>query len=207
MQKRTSWIFLNGIRIRRRNKMRKLLPTTLTKRRLPKTTMAKSPKRPRMWMSRWKAVRPNPPKSRWKSKSASRNSRRNPKVEKCNNKLSNSKKTENNFKNECVLLTVEVWKTNSAKHTENWNRFPALTGKDNCKRLKKATAKEKIVSTLFQNVVSMSPSEEEETGSAGKQRVRNTLTDWNGKEGHNPPTIPITIPRNYVLENPFWILP
>nr|DAF91055.1 MAG TPA: hypothetical protein [Siphoviridae sp. ct7aK2] len=35
------------------------------------------------------------------------------------------------------------------------------------------------------------------------QPVRNSLTDWNGQGGQNPPAIPMTIPRNYVLENPY----
>lgn len=64
-------------------------------------------------------------------------------------------------------------------------------------------AKEKMVSTLYQKVVSLQVSDEEETGSAGEQPVRNSLTDWNGQGGQNPPAIPMAIPRNYVLENPY----
>lgn len=64
-------------------------------------------------------------------------------------------------------------------------------------------AKEKMLSTLYENVVSLPVSGEEETGSAGEQPVRNNLTDWNGQGGLlNPPSIPImTIPRINVLEN------
>lgn len=64
-------------------------------------------------------------------------------------------------------------------------------------------AKEKMVSTLYQKVVSLPSSDEEETGSAGEQPARNSLIDWNGQGGQNPPAIPMTIPRRHVLENPY----
>ena len=40
--------------------------------------------------------------------------------------------------------------------------------------------KEKLLDTLNQNFVSLTASDEEETGAAGAQLVRNNLTDWNG---------------------------
>lgn len=63
-------------------------------------------------------------------------------------------------------------------------------------------AKEKLLSNHYQNIVSLPLSGEEETGYAGEQPVRNNLTDWNGQGGQKSPSNHITIPRNYVLENP-----
>lgn len=63
-------------------------------------------------------------------------------------------------------------------------------------------AKDKLLSNHYQNVVSLPLSGEVETGSAGEQPVRNSLTDSNGQGGQNPPFENMIIPRNYVLENP-----
>lgn len=62
-------------------------------------------------------------------------------------------------------------------------------------------AKEKLLSNHYQNVVSLTLSGEEETGSAGEQPVSNNLTDWNGQGGLKSPSL-YPIPRKYGLENP-----
>ena len=46
---------------------------------------------------------------------------------------------------------------------------------------------EKLLDTLNQNFVSLTPSDEEETGAAGEQLVRNNPTGWNGRGGENSP--------------------
>ena len=63
-------------------------------------------------------------------------------------------------------------------------------------------AKEKMLSNLYQNVVSLPLSGEKETGSAGKQPASDNLTDWNGQGGLKSPSNLLPIPRNYGLENP-----
>jgi transposase InsO family protein len=51
-------------------------------------------------------------------------------------------------------------------------------------------------------VVSLSPSGEKETGSAGMQPASDTLTDWNGQGGIKTPLNNFPIPINYGLKNP-----
>lgn len=63
-------------------------------------------------------------------------------------------------------------------------------------------AKEKMLSDHYQNVVSLLPSGEKETGSAGEQPASDKLTDWNGQGGLKSPSHYFPIPRNYGLENP-----
>jgi len=71
----------------------------------------------------------------------------------------------------------------SGKHCEG--KTPLQTWKEGLH-----LAKEKMLSTLYENVVSLPLSGEEETGSAGDRPVRNSLTDWNGQGGHtDPPSI------------------
>ena len=62
-------------------------------------------------------------------------------------------------------------------------------------------AKEKLLSNLFQNVVSLPPSDEAEKGNGGDQSVRNNLNEWNGKGGLNNPHSCFPIPIDYALKN------
>jgi len=62
-------------------------------------------------------------------------------------------------------------------------------------------AKEKLLTNHFQNVVSLSVSDETETGPGGDQPARDNLTDWNGQKGQISPSFPLIIPRVYALEN------
>ena len=48
----------------------------------------------------------------------------------------------------------------------------------------------------------MTPSDEEETGAAREQLVRNNLIGWNGRGGKNTPSFPLAIPVINDLENP-----
>jgi hypothetical protein len=50
--------------------------------------------------------------------------------------------------------------------------------------------KEKLLDTLNQNFVSLTPSDEEKTGADGEQLVRNIPTGWNGRGGENTPSYP-----------------
>lgn len=97
---------------------------------------------------------------------------------------------------------LDVWleyynnqRPHSGKHC--YGKTPMQTWNDSLH-----LAKEKLLSSHYQNVVSLPLSGEVETGSAGEQPVRNNLTEWNGQGGLKSPSNPITIPRNYVLENP-----
>jgi beta-galactosidase GanA len=56
-----------------------------------------------------------------------------------------------------------------------YDKTPMQTWKDGLH-----LTKEKLLDTLNQNFVSLTASDEEETGAAGAQLVRNNLTDWNG---------------------------
>ena len=56
--------------------------------------------------------------------------------------------------------------------------------------------------TQSQKFISLNLSGEVETGAAGEQPIRNSLTDRNGHGGLTSPQFPLTIPRNDVLENP-----
>jgi hypothetical protein len=58
------------------------------------------------------------------------------------------------------------------------------------------------MNTQCQKNVSLHLSGEEETGSAGEQLVRNSLTDRNGHGGIISPHFHMTILGNHVLENP-----
>lgn len=55
-------------------------------------------------------------------------------------------------------------------------------------------AKDKLLSNHYQNVVSLTLSGEVETGNAGEQPVRNSLTDWNGQGGRKSPSNYMPIP-------------
>ena len=61
--------------------------------------------------------------------------------------------------------------------------------------------KEKLVDNLNQNFVSLTPSDEEETGAAGEQLVRNNPSGWNGRAGENTPSYNFPIPVSYVSKN------
>ncbi|KAA6314382.1 hypothetical protein EZS27_034998, partial [termite gut metagenome] len=50
-------------------------------------------------------------------------------------------------------------------------------------------AKDKLLSSQYQNFVSLPLSGEVETGSAGEQPASNNPTDWNGQGDKNPPHI------------------
>ena len=60
---------------------------------------------------------------------------------------------------------------------------------------------EKLLDTLNQNFVSLTPSDEEEPGAAGEQLIRNNPTGWNGRGGENTPSYNISIPVSDVLAN------
>ena len=97
---------------------------------------------------------------------------------------------------------LDVWleyynnqRPHSGKHC--YGKTPMQTWNDSLH-----LAKEKLLSNLYQNVVSLPLSGEVETGSAGEQPARNNLTDWNGQGGPKSPFNLLSIPRNYVLENP-----
>ncbi len=62
-------------------------------------------------------------------------------------------------------------------------------------------AKEKLLSNQFQNVVSLTVSDQTETGTGGDQPARDSLTDWNGQKGQISPSFPLIIPRVNALEN------
>lgn len=97
---------------------------------------------------------------------------------------------------------LDIWleyynneRPHSGKHC--YGKTPVQTWNDSLH-----LAKDKLLSNLYQNVVSLPLSGEVETGSAGEQPVRNNLTDWNGQGGLKSPSNYFPIPRNYVLENP-----
>ena len=99
---------------------------------------------------------------------------------------------------------VDVWLeyyNNERPHTGKYcyGKTPMQTWKDSIH-----LAKEKILSNLYQNVVSLPLSGEKETGSAGMQLVSDSPTDWNGQGGIKSPLYQMTIPRNYGLENPTY---
>ena len=62
-------------------------------------------------------------------------------------------------------------------------------------------AKEKLLSNQFQNVVSLTVSDQTGTGTGGDQPARDSLTDWNGQKGQISPSFPLIIPRVNALEN------
>jgi hypothetical protein len=62
--------------------------------------------------------------------------------------------------------------------------------------------KDKMLLNHYQNVVSLHPSGEMETGNAGEQPASDNLTDWNGQGGQKSLFHKNTIPRNNGLENP-----
>lgn len=101
-----------------------------------------------------------------------------------------------------LQIDLDLWleyynneRPHSGKHC--YGKTPMQTWNDSLH-----LAKDKLLSNHYQNVVSLSVSGEEETGSAGEQPVRNNLTDWNGQGGQKSPSQYFPIPRNYVLENP-----
>jgi len=62
-------------------------------------------------------------------------------------------------------------------------------------------AKDKLLNNQYQNFIPLQLSGKEETGSAEEQPASNSLTDWNGQGGQNPPSKNLLIPRNYGSEN------
>ena len=112
------------------------------------------------------------------------------------------KKIYNNL--EELQADVDVWLqyyNNERPHTGKYcyGKTPLQTWKDSIH-----LAKEKMLSELYQNVVSLPLSGEMETGSAGKQLVSDNLTDWNGQGGIKSPLNHIAISKNYGLENPSY---
>lgn len=100
-----------------------------------------------------------------------------------------------------LQIDLDLWleyynneRPHSGKHC--YGKTPMQTWNDSLH-----LAKDKLLSNHYQNVVSLPLSGEVETGSAGEQPVRNSLTDWNGQGGLKSPSYNLPIPRNYVLEN------
>ena len=80
---------------------------------------------------------------------------------------------------------VDIWLmyyNNERPHSGKYcyGKTPIQTWKDSLH-----LTKEKLLDTLNQNFVSLTPSDEEETGAAGEQLVRNNLIGWNGRGGKN----------------------
>ena len=71
----------------------------------------------------------------------------------------------------------DYWKSNHYGEPVA-GKTPMLTWNDSLHLVK-----EKLLYNQFQNVVSLSVSDETETGSGGHQPERDNLTDWNGQEG------------------------
>jgi len=97
---------------------------------------------------------------------------------------------------------LDIWleyynneRTHTGKHC--YGKTPMQTWKESLH-----LAREKMLDTHYQNVVSLPLSDEEEAGNAGEQPNRNNLTDWNGQGEFLPPNFGKIIPRNYVSENP-----
>ena len=81
-------------------------------------------------------------------------------------------------------------RTHSGKHCNG--RTPMQTFREDL-----YLTKEKMLETLLEKVVSLPMSGEEESGNAGEQPARNSLTDWNSQGGFCPP-----IPdKNISVEN------
>jgi transposase InsO family protein len=96
---------------------------------------------------------------------------------------------------------VDIWLmyyNNERPHSGKYcyGKTPIQTWKDSLH-----LTKEKLLDTLNQNFVSLTPSDEEETGAAGEQLVRNNPTGWNGQGGENTPSYHIPIPVSYVSKN------
>jgi len=58
------------------------------------------------------------------------------------------------------------------------------------------------MNTQCQKLISLHLSGEEETGSAGEQPVRNSLTDWNGRGGITSPHFPNDHSKKLCLGKP-----
>ena len=96
---------------------------------------------------------------------------------------------------------VDIWLkyyNNERPHSGKYcyGKTPMQTWKDSLN-----LTKEKLLDTLNQNFVSLTPSDEEETGAAGEQLVRNNPTGRNGRGGENTPSYHSPIPVSDVLEN------
>jgi len=96
---------------------------------------------------------------------------------------------------------LDIWleyynneRTHTGKHC--YGKTPSQTWKESLH-----LAKEKMLNTHYQNVVSLPMSGEEETSNAGEQLVRNNLADWNGLGENIPPNFQEIIPRIYVSQN------
>lgn len=99
---------------------------------------------------------------------------------------------------------VDVWLeyyNNERPHTGKhcYGKTPMQTWLDSIH-----LAKEKMLADHYQNVVSLLPSGEKETGAAGEQPASDNLTDWNGQGELKSPSNYLTIPRNYDLEKPSY---
>jgi transposase InsO family protein len=62
-------------------------------------------------------------------------------------------------------------------------------------------AKEKNITNQYQNNVTLSLSDEKETGNGGDQPVRDNLIDWNGHGGKSSPILSYSIPGENVSKN------
>lgn len=96
---------------------------------------------------------------------------------------------------------LDIWleyynneRTHTGKHY--YGKTPSQTWKESLH-----LAKEKMLNTHYQNVVSLPMSGEEETSNAGEQLVRNNQADWNGLGENIPPNFQEIIPRIYVSQN------
>ena len=96
---------------------------------------------------------------------------------------------------------VEVWLDYYNNHRPHSGKYcfgktPMQTWNDSLH-----LAKEKLLSNQFQNVVSLTVSDQTGTGTGGDQPARDSLTDWNGQKGQISPSFPLIIPRVNALEN------
>jgi transposase InsO family protein len=96
---------------------------------------------------------------------------------------------------------VDIWLeyyNNERTHTGKYcyGKTPIQTWMDSLH-----LAKDKLLSNLYQNVVSLPSSDEAETGAGGDQPAGNNLNDRNGKGGHNSPQSYFTIPIDYASKN------
>ena len=100
-----------------------------------------------------------------------------------------------------LQIDVDIWLkyyNNERPHSGKYcyGKTPMQTWNDSLH-----LTKEKLLDTLNQNFVSLTPSDEEKTGADGEQLVRNNPTGWNGRGGENTPSYNFPIPVSYVSKN------